>query len=185
MGILVMILIFICIGVDNMVSANMSSMKVTTSNRSVFSVKLGLFFTLFNTLWYLIGYVLSGLFFHHWTLRSQNWVAFAFILLLGIKLILESIEKSPSFSDLDASSTKKMTKVAAEIGLNSLLVGFAAETMGRSFFPQVMILMVLSFLMSILGFHLGKPESKTIVSKKVELVAGIILIFIALSLIVI
>ena len=185
MSILIMILIFICIGVDNMVSANMSAMKITTSNRSVFSVKLGLFFTLFNFLWYLIGYILSGLFFHSWTLRSQNWVAFAFILLLGIKLILESIEKSPSFSNLDSTDTKKMTKVAAELGLNCLLVGFAAETMGRSFFPQIMILMVLTFLMSILGFHLGKPESKTIISKKVELVSGVVLVFIALSLIVV
>jgi len=185
MSILVIILIFICIGVDNMVSSNMSAMKITTANRSIFSVKLGLFFMLFNSLWYLVGYILSGLFFHSWTLRSQNWVAFAFILLLGIKLILESIEKSPSFSNTDASSTGKMAKVAMEIGLNSLLVGFAAETMGRSFFPQIMILMVITFLMSILGFHLGKPESKTIVSKKVELVAGIILIFIALGLIVI
>ena len=185
MSILVMILIFICIGVDNMVSSNMSAMKITASNRSTFSVKLGLFFTMFNALWYLIGYVLSGLCFHHWTLHSKNWVAFAFILLLGIKLILESIEKSPSFSNLDATSTKKMTKVAAEIGLNSLLVGFAAETMERSFFPQIMILMVITFLMSILGFHFGKPESKTIISKKVELVAGIILVFIALGLIVV
>lgn len=185
MSILVMILIFLCIGVDNMVSSNMSAINITTDNRSTFSVKLGLFFTMFNALWYLIGFILSGLFFHHWTLRSQNWVAFAFILLLGIKLILESIEKSPSFNNLTATSTKQITKVAAEIGLNSLLVGFAAETMGRAFFPQIMILMVITFLMSILGFHLGKPDSRTVISKKIELVAGIILIFVALGLIVV
>ena len=185
MGILIIILIFICIGVDNMVSANMSAMKITTANRSVFSVKLATFFTLFNALWYFIGYVLSGFFFHSWTQRSPNWIAFAFILLLGIKLILESIEKSPSFSNTDMDSTKKMTKVALEIGLNSLLVGFAAETMERSFFPQIMILMVITFLMSLIGFHLGKETSKTIVSKKGELLSGIVLIFVALSLIVV
>ena len=185
MSILVMILIFICIGVDSMVSSNMSAMQITTSNKSVFSVKLALFFTLFNALWYLVGYILSGVFFHGWTQHSQNWIAFAFIVLLGMKFILESIEKTPSFTNTDANNTRKMTKVAAELGLNCLLVGFAAETMGRSFFPQIVILMVIIFLMSLLGFHLGKNDAKTIASKKVELIAGILLVFIALGMIIV
>jgi hypothetical protein len=40
MNMLSVIIIFVCICVDNMVSANMSAVKMTKENKSVFSVKL-------------------------------------------------------------------------------------------------------------------------------------------------
>lgn len=185
MGIIAVTIIFLCICVDNMVSANMSSMKMTSEKKSVFSIKMALFFAGFNGLFFVLGYLLSLVFFHDWVYFAHNWVAFAFLLLLGIKFMLESIEKSPSFSNLDADDTRKMIKVSSVIALNSFLVGYAVETMGKSCFPQVLILLLLSFVMTLLGFHLGKQSSKTIASKKVELVAGIILIIMGIRLIVI
>ena len=56
MNMLSVIIIFVCICVDNMVSANMSAVKMTKENKSVFSVKLALVFTLFNVL--LFGLIL-------------------------------------------------------------------------------------------------------------------------------
>ena len=55
MGIITVTLIFICICVDNMVSANMSSVKMSSDKRSIFSIKMALFFTGFNALFYEIG----------------------------------------------------------------------------------------------------------------------------------
>ena len=185
MGIIAVSIIFLCICVDNMVSANMSAMKMSPEKKSVFSVKMTLFFSCFNALFFALGYGISAIFFHKWAYFAHNWVAFAFVLLLGIKFMLESIEKSPSFSNLDADDTRKIIKVSSVIALNSFLVGYAVETMGKSCFPQVLILLLLSFVMTLLGFHLGKQSSKTIASKKVELVAGIILIIMGIRLIVI
>lgn len=185
MGIITVTIIFICICVDNMVSANMSSVKMSSDKRSIFSIKMALFFTGFNALFYGIGFLVGRIFFHDWVYFAHNWVAFAFLLLLGIKFMLESIEKSPSFSDLEADDNRKMIKVSSLIGLNSFLVGYAVETMGKAFFPQVIILMVISFMMTLLGFHLGSPNSKTVASKKIELVAGIVLLIIAITLIVV
>ncbi len=99
--------------------------------------------------------------------------------------MLESIEKSPSFSNLDADDNRKMIKVSSVIGLNSFLVGYAVETMDKSFFPQVLILLFVTFAMTLLGFHLGSKTTKTIASKKVELIAGLILIVMAVRLIIV
>ncbi|WP_428071038.1 manganese efflux pump MntP family protein [Candidatus Avelusimicrobium alvi] len=185
MGIIAVTIIFLCICVDNMVSANMSAMKMTSERKSVFSIKMALFFAGFNALFFGLGYLVSIIFFRDWVYFAHNWVAFAFILLLGIKFMLESIEKSPSFSNLDADDNRKMIKVSSVIGLNSFLVGYAVETMDKSFFPQVLILLFVTFAMTLLGFHLGSKTTKTIASKKVELIAGLILIVMAVRLIIV
>lgn len=185
MGIISVMIIFLCICVDNMVSANMSAIKMSSEKKSIFSIKLALFFAGFNALWFTTGYILSMVFFRGWVHFANNWVAFAFLLLLGIKFMLESIEKSPSFSNVDADDTRKLVKVSTVIGLNSLLVGYAVETMDKAFLPQVLLLLVFSFGLTLVGFHLGKKTSKTIVSKRVELIAGLILIVMAVKMIII
>ncbi len=184
MGIISVIIVLLCICVDNMVSANMSAIKLNKENKSVFSVKMALFFTGFNVVFFGLGYILS-LILHSWVYFAHNCVAFAFLLLLGIKLMLESIEKSPSFGDVDVSNTGKLIKVSALIGMNSLLVGYALETMDRAFFPEVLLLLIFTFLITLLGTHLGGAHSKNLLSKKIELVAGIVLIIMAIRLIVI
>ena len=169
MGLISVLIVFICICVDNMVSANMSSAKMTKENKTVFSVKLALFFTGANVVLFGVGYLVSIIFFRNWVYFAHNWVAFAFLLLLGIKLMLESIEKSPSFGDSDVGSLRKLIKVSLLIGLNSFLVGYALETMDRGFFPEVILLLVTTFLMTLLGSHLGAGAdahaNKTFLSK--------------------
>ena len=90
--------------------------------------------------------------------------------------MLEYIEKSPSFGDADAGDNWKMVKVSALIGMNSFMVGYALETMDRAFFPEVLLLLIFTFVLSLLGAHLGGEDTKNLLSKKLELVAGIVLI---------
>lgn len=185
MGMLAVILVFICICVDNMVCANMSAMKLEAEHKNVFSIKMALFFAGFNALFFGLGYLISIIFFRDWVYFAHNWVAFSFLLLLGIKFMLESIEKSPSFTNLETDDTRKLIKVSAVMGLNSFLVGYAVETMDTSFFPQVAFLLIITFCLTLLGFHLGNKNSKTIASKKVELIAGILLVIMGVRLIIV
>lgn len=185
MGIIAVTIIFLCICVDNMVSANMSSMKMKKENRSVFSIKVAIFFSAFNALMLGVGYLLGAVFFNDWIYLAQNWVAFAFVLLLGIKFMLESIEKSPSFTDLDVENNRKLVKVSALFGGNALLVGFALAVMQKDWFPQILILFAITFGFTVLGFHLGTRYPKVITSKRFEFIAGLILVIMALRLIII
>ncbi len=185
MGIISVLIILVCICVDNMVSSNMSALKLNKENKSIFSVKLALVFAGFNVLWLAVGYIISAIFFNHWVYFAHNWVAFAFLLLLGIKLMLESIEKSPSFGDADVKSMAKLLKISAWIGLNALLAGYAMHTMGRHFFPDALWLLIITFVLTLLGAHLGGKDSKTLLSKRLELAAGIVLIILGIRMIII
>ena len=182
MSIYAIILVFICICVDNMVSANMSATRMSVEDKSVFSIKMALFFTGFNVLAFVVSYLIS-IACHGWIVRSSEWIAFALLLLLGIKFMLESIEKSPSFSSIDMGDTRKLIQVSALMAMNSFFVGYTVETMDHDFFPAVIFLALITFIMTLLGFHVGKSTSKTVVSKRGELVAGLVLVIVAVCLI--
>ena len=184
MGLIAMIIIFICLCTDNMVTANMSAMHMEPRTKSVFSIKAGLFFAGFNGLFFTIGYIVSILFFRGYFSPANNWVAFSFLLLLGIKYMLETIEKSPSFKETEVNDVKKMLRVATLSGFQFAFVGYGLELMNKSWFPQIIFLLIITFLMTILGFHLGSKTSKSIVSKKAEFVAGLILVIMSVRLIV-
>ena len=77
-----------------------------------------------------------------------------------------------------------MIMVSSVFAFNAFFVCYAVVTMEKAFFPQVLILFVLTFLMTLIGFHLGNQSSKTIASKKVELASGIVLIVMAVRLII-
>ena len=184
MGMIAMIIIFICLCTDNMVTANMSAMNMEPKTKSVFSIKAALCFAGFNVLFFTIGYIIAILFFHAYFARVNNWIAFAFLLLLGIKYLLETIEKSPSFKENEAGDNGKIWRVSLISASQFLLVGYPLELMGKSWFPQALFLLIISFLMTILGFHMGGKTSKNIVSKKVEFVAGLVLVVMAIRLII-
>ena len=67
------VLIFVCICVDNMVCANMTAMKLDTENKNIFSIKMALFFSGFNALFFGLGYLLSILFAVIWVLTFIPW----------------------------------------------------------------------------------------------------------------
>lgn len=184
MGLIAMIIIFVCLCTDNMVTANMSAMKMELKTKSVFSIKAAFFFSGFNALLFTAGYIFSIIFFRAYFVTANNWIAFAFLLLLGIKYMLETIEKSPSFKEEEADDTKKMVRVSALSAAQFFLVGYPLELMGKSWFPQVLFLIVITFGMTVLGFHLGSKSSKTVRSKKAEFIAGLILVVMAIRMII-
>lgn len=185
MGLIAVIIIFICLCTDNMVTGNMSAMNMELKTKSVFSIKAAFYFAGFNALIFTLGYLFSMVFFRSYFMHAANWIAFAFLLLLGIKYMLETIEKSPSFRENEANDNKKMVRVSALSAAQFFLVGYPLELMDKSWFPQVLFLIVITFGMTVLGFHLGSKTSKTVRSKKAEFVAGLILVIMAIRLIIV
>lgn len=184
MGIIALIIIFICLCVDHMVTANMSGMNMDLKTKSVFSIKTALVFAGVNALFFTIGYIFSIIFFRPYYVPANRWIAFAFLMLLGIKFMLETIEKSPSFKENENTDGRKLWRVACLAGWQFLLIGYPLELMGKSWFPQVLFLVIITFLMTLLGFHLGSKSSKTILSKKLEFISGLILIIMSVRLII-
>lgn len=183
MTLAIFVIISLCIAVDNMVIANMSGAKPqnkTSCNNLAF--KIALLFMTFNCAMliagYIVGYIWTG---GNWGPKTVAWVSFAFIALIGVRLLLESIEKSPSFSISDEGLNKKLVKVSALVACNYALLGFVVYIGGGDLMWNLFLLLIISLASGILGFSLGKPSAKTNVSgKKIETVAGIILVACAL-----
>lgn len=184
MGLIAVVIIFICLCTDHMVTANMSAMNMDIKTKSVFSIKAAFYFAGFNAVVFTLGYLFSMLFFRGYFVNANNWIAFAFLLLLGIKYMLETIEKSPSFKENEVDDSKKMVRVSALASAPFFLVGYAIEIMNKGWFPQILFLLVITFAMTVFGFHLGTKTSKDIKSKKTEFVAGLILVIMAIRMIV-
>jgi len=171
-----------------MVMANMSGMKPQNNGvRSRLSLRIALSFSIFHVLFMVIGYLLAALFWpadRSWL--AASWVAFSFIALIGIRLLLETVEKSPSFSVADSDVNVKLIKTSAWLALNTLMIGFAMRIMPHyGLFWPVFILFAVSMIMSLLGFIVGKPDSKKISTKVVESAAGILMIIMAIRLLII
>ena len=184
MGMIAVIIIFICLSTDNMVTANMSGMNMDPKTKSVFSIRASVFFAVFNALFFTVGYIASIVFFRQYFASAGHWVAFSFLVLLGIKYMLEAIEKSPSFKEKEVEDTGKLVRVSLLSAVPFFFVGYPLELVGKSWFPQIFFLIIISFIMTILGFHLGTKTSKSIVSKKIEFIAGLVLVIMSIRLII-
>ena len=73
MGLVAVIIIFICLCTDNMVTANMSAMNMELKTKSVFSIKAAFYFAGFNALLFTIGYIFSIVFFRDYFVHANNW----------------------------------------------------------------------------------------------------------------
>ena len=64
-----MIIIFICLCTDNMVTANMSGMNMELKTKSIFSIKAAFLFAGVNALFFTVGYIFSIIFFRAYFVR--------------------------------------------------------------------------------------------------------------------
>lgn len=191
MGFFSVLLMFICLCADNMVMANMSAMKPENEkNRNTLSLKIALMFSVFHIIFLILGYFAAYLLTSVWgdySWLAKVWISFAFVMLIGIRLLVETVEKSPSFSIHDSDMNSKLINTSILLGLNSMLIGFAIQIMNQSyhFFWALVSLFVISLIMSMIGFFMGRPDAKKIPSKVVECFAGGLMIILAVRILII
>ena len=187
MELLAVCIMFMCLCVDNMVMANMSGMKRENDNvRSRFSLRIALTFSLAHALFLIFGYLIAWLMAPSFpgSAAAGAWIAFAFVALIGIRLLLETVEKSPSFASGDPEVNSKLIKTSILLALNSAMLGFAMSAAGveYNFLIPALMLFAVSMAFSLTGFLIGKPDAKKISTKMAESAAGIIMIILAVRL---
>ena len=145
---------------------------------------LAFFFGLFQAMMPLIGWFLTSRFSHY--LESvDHWIAFGMLGFIGGKMIWDAFreEDEPSLNPR-ALKTQLLLAIATSIDALAVGISYACtgyETLAQLCAPLAAIGLV-SFLMSLLGFHLGVRFGAA-VNRKVrpELLGGIILIGIGIK----
>lgn len=139
------------------------------------AVQAAIYFGLFQALMPLIGFF-GGKGVSRWVEDYAHWIAFFLLLLVGVKMIYESV--SEGIEEGIAQITHKMLLILAiATSIDAMAAGFALTLIEVNPFFACAVIGVTTFIFSWLGVYVG-AKSGTYLEGKAELFGGIILIII-------
>ena len=144
-------------------------------------LRMAFLFGFFQALMPLLGWFATSRFSEHLE-AIDHWIAFALLAFIGGKMILESFddEKESSF---DPQRMRMQLLLAIATSIDALAIGISFACIGFHRLTQLsvplIIIGIVSFLFSVLGYMLGSRFGKSITRRlKPELLGGIILVVI-------
>ncbi len=140
------------------------------------AVIIGLYFGGFQALMPLIGYVL-GVGFESKITQIDHWIAFILLLIIGGKMILETLNKDEEISYNSNVGVKVMLVLAVATSIDALAVGITLAFLNTNIVLPVFFIGIITFVLSIIGVKIGNIFGDKY-EKKAELVGGVILILI-------
>lgn len=142
------------------------------------ALKIGAFFGVFQAIMPLIGLGL-GYALKQFISNFTHWIAFALLLAIGIKMIVESFKKEES-KKRDILNNYTLLILAVATSIDALIIGFTLAFIEIPIVYSVIIIGLFSFTLSISGYYLGHRISGFF-KDKVEIIGGVILIGIGLK----
>lgn len=158
------------------VSVGLGSKQVRATKPLAFMS--GLYFGVFQALTPLIGY-LGGKGVLGWVEEYAHFFAFALLLLIGGKMIYESISEGIE-EDISIITHKVMLILAIATSIDAMAAGFTLTLLEVNPFTSCVIIGATTFVFSYIGVFVG-AKSGTWLESKAELLGGIILILIGLK----
>ena len=136
----------------------------------------GVYFGVFQALMPIIGYFLGSRF-KNIIESYDHWVAFGFLLVIGIGMIKESREEAKADSSL---TFKSMVPLAVATSIDALAVGISFGIMDVNIWLAAGMIGITTFVISTLGFKVGNMFGAKFKSGA-EILGGIILILIGVK----
>lgn len=151
------------------------------------ALKVGFWFGGFQALMPLMGYLLGSTF-ADIVSAFDHWVAFVLLLLIGVNMIKESLEKD----DADCDCKKKvnngfgfttMFTLAVATSIDALAIGVTFAFFKVAIIPAIITIGITTFIFSVIGLKIGNIFGCKYKSHS-ELFGGIILILIGLKILI-
>ena len=114
----------------------------------------------------------------------DHWIAFALLLLIGGKMILESLKKDNGDANINFFAIRNEIIIAISTSIDALTVGIAYmyyKSMPMTY--SALIVAFTTFLFSVMGLMIGKYLGKKI-NFKFDIIGGIILILIGIKILI-
>ncbi len=148
-------------------------------------IKMSFFFGFFQSIMPLVGYF-AGVSALKYIEKIDHWIAFVLLATIGAKMIYESYE----IEKLDCSKNtacpfgiQTLILLSFATSIDALAIGFTFSLLKIVILTPVIIIGVVSFFMSVWGIIMGY-KGKSFFGKKMEFIAGIILILIGLKILI-
>jgi len=109
------------------------------------------------------------------------WIAFILISIVGIKMIYESFSDDED-NDTDFS-IKEITILAVATSIDAFVVGISFALLNAPIIQPAIIIGIVAFILSFIGVYIGKRLGH-LFGKKIEIIGGVILILIGISILI-
>ncbi|MGH1429548.1 MAG: manganese efflux pump MntP family protein [Neptuniibacter sp.] len=139
------------------------------------AAQAAIYFGIFQALMPLIGF-LGGKGVLGWVESYANWIAFSLLVLIGGKMIYESVSEGVE-EDIAQITHKVLLILAIATSIDAMAAGFSLTLLDVNPFLACTIIGITTFIFSWVGVFVG-AKSGTYLESKAELLGGIILILI-------
>jgi putative Mn2+ efflux pump MntP len=185
MNLIDIILLAVALAMDcftvSIVSGVILSEKLKTLHSSF---QMAFLFGLFQALMPLIGWLGISLF-SHYLEAVDHWIAFSMLAFIGGKMIKESFDDEEE-QHFDPRRLRTQVLLAIATSIDALAIGISFACTGYNTLSQLTLPLIIiglaSFVLSLLGYYLGRRFGKVITRRlKPELFGGVILIIIGVK----
>lgn len=148
---------------------------------------IAFFFGLFQALMPVAGWAATTRF-SHYLEAVDHWIAFGLLAFIGIRMIADAF-KADEDKSMNPRSLRTQLLLAVATSIDALAIGISYACTGydslSSIAVQVLVIGLVSFLMSLLGFGIGVRFGDAVVRKlRPELLGGVILIGIGIKILI-
>jgi putative Mn2+ efflux pump MntP len=146
------------------------------------AVGFAMVMTFFQSLMPFLGW-LAGIKVEKFINNYDHWLAFCLLLILGIKMIYESIRKNNGdnkYINKNYLSLQNIIWLGIATSIDAFIVGLSFGFLKFDIFLSILIIGFVTFIASMLGMLLGKKIGDRF-GKKMEIAGGMILIVIGIK----
>lgn len=179
MGIYTLILSLLCISAGTFAVGVVTGGKLGSCYKKDVALKTSFVFVAIGLLAIAVAFILGRLL-SPWVSSVSDWLIFVMLFLVAVQLMLESIEKSPSLNFTDIIQNTYMVRVAVQTALPSFFIGFAVSLSGGNMILVALFFSALfTFITVLLGIVHGNTFNKTVLHSRLQLIAGIVMLVLA------
>lgn len=147
-----------------------------------YALRMAVFFGVFQGVMPLIGFF-AGESFKGRIQACDHWIAFGLLVLVGGKMIYESLKLEETENVSDPSKLLVVFLLAIATSIDALAVGITLSMVTEGIMAAAVIIGVVTFVMSLAGTQIGIKIGH-VCENQIEMVGGIILILIGLKILI-
>jgi manganese efflux pump family protein len=180
MDLITIILIAVGLAMDAFAVSIAKGITVTHSRRKT-ALILASFFGGFQMLMPVIGWF-AGLSLKDIIMGVDHWIAFGLLTFIGAKMIYDTTKKDDGKQEETVKLSSVLT-LAVATSIDALMVGLSFAFLQTSILEPILIIGVITFGLTIIGFFFGCSIGK-LFGSRIKILGGIILILIGLRILV-
>jgi len=183
MSLISILLIGLGLAMDAFAVSLTVGMNTSKKEKLNMALKASIFFGGFQGLMPLIGWSI-GINFAEYIEKIDHWVAFILLVLIGGKMIFESIKDEDKSEKADKGySNKRFLILAIATSIDALAVGVSFAFLNVDIVNAISIIAIITFITCIIGVYVGEALCK-ILGSKAEIIGGAILIIIGIKILI-